>query len=415
MPLRILLPAIGSSGDLHPSLEIGRRLRERGHHVTLVANEIYEPQARTNGLDFVPLGTTQEAESMTQDPRLWHPLWGFGCIMERAVLPYVEPLYRLIEARQGPDLVVAGTSLCFGALYAREKLGVRTAVIHLQPTLFRSLVDSGVYGIPMGPGVPRLAKRAFFWTIDRLWVDRFLNRPLSLFRRSIGLGPSDRHFHAGVHNADLVLALFPAWFAPRQPDWPENTELTGFVLHDRSAEVPLSPQVERFLDDGPPPVIVTPGSAARDRHRYFQTAVEACERAGLRALLITNFPEQLPARLPDGMMASGYLPFGRVFPRCRTVIHHGGIGTLAQAAAAGTPQLVVPNTHDQPDNGARVERLGLGLCINTRRFTARSGAEALLRLGDSSFLESCHLTSTLAVNEDGADRARRLIEFLGSP
>ena len=69
-------------------------------------------------------------------------------------------------------------------------------------------------------------------------------------------------------------------------------------------------------------------------------------------MLITNFPAQLPATLPSGFKAFGYLPFSDVLPRAALLVYHGGIGTLAQAVKAGVPQLVVPSAHDQFDNGS---------------------------------------------------------------
>jgi rhamnosyltransferase subunit B len=41
-------------------------------------------------------------------------------------------------------------------------------------------------------------------------------------------------------------------------------------------------------------------------------------------------------------------------------VHHGGIGTCAQALRAGVPQLVWPQAYDQFDNALRIEALGAG-------------------------------------------------------
>ncbi len=73
------------------------------------------------------------------------------------------------------------------------------------------------------------------------------------------------------------------------------------------------------------------------------------------------------------MKTFGYLPFSEVLPRAAMLVYHGGIGTLAQTIKAGIPHLVVPNGHDQFDNGWRIERLGLGRSIpQTRIVRARS-------------------------------------------
>ena len=97
-------------------------------------------------------------------------------------------------------------------------------------------------------------------------------------------------------------------------------------------------------------------------------------------MLVTNHPAQLPADLPHGIRAFSYLPFSRILPRAAAIVYHGGIGTLAQAVRAGIPHLIVPNAHDQPDNGQRIERLGLGLSISQRRYRPARAARAITEL-----------------------------------
>jgi rhamnosyltransferase subunit B len=386
MPLRILLAAIGSSGDVNPVIGLGCALQRRGHEVTLATNEIFEGQVRRLGLNFAPLGLKSEAEAMMRDPRLWHPRKGFRCVMEGALLPNIERLYALIERHQGPGAVVAATTLCLGARVAQEKLGVPTATLHLQPTVFRSHVDNGILGpFNMGPAMPEPIKRAIFWVIDKLYGDRLVCPRLNTFRATLGLAPVRGVFGTYMHSPQLVLGLFPPWFAPVQPDWPPNTHLTGFIFHDAGGEEKAHAEADRFLESGFAPVLVTPGSAATDRTSFFRNTVEACAKARVRAMLVTNFPEQLPSHLPDGIQAFSYLPFSHVLPRCAAIVHHGGIGTLAQAARAGVPQLVVANAHDQPDNAARVERLGLGYGTTQRHYGrsyARKSLAGLLASGD---------------------------------
>jgi len=171
MPLRILLPAIGSSGDVHPVIGLGRALKARGHSVTVITNGIFSDQIRGNGLGFIELGTRAEAEALMRDPRLWHLRKGFRCIVEGAILPQVRRLYSTIEANRDSSTVVAATTLCLGARVAQERLGIPTATIHLQPGVFRSLVDNGRLGpMDFGPGKPRILKQLIFWAADRFFV-----------------------------------------------------------------------------------------------------------------------------------------------------------------------------------------------------------------------------------------------------
>jgi UDP:flavonoid glycosyltransferase YjiC (YdhE family) len=378
MPLRILLPAIGSSGDIHPVIGIGRALKARGHRVTVVTNDIFSAQIRASGLEFIALGTKAEAEAVMSDPGLWHERKGFRVIFEKAVLPHIRPLYEIIAAHRGPSSVVAATTLCLGARVAQERLGVPTASLHLQPLVFRSLGEYGRLGfLDLGPGMPRFVKRALFWIGDTALIDPLVGPPLNAFRAELGLGPVRGIFSSYLHSPQLVLGLFPEWFAPPQPDWPPNTHLTGFILHDDDGRAALPDDAEAFLAAGTRPIVVTPGSAAMDRGRFLQTTVDACRATGTRAMLVTNFPGHLPKDLPEGVRAFSYLPFSRLLPRCAAIAYHGGVGTLAQTVRAGVPHLVVANTFDQPDNGQRIERFGLGIAIGQGRYRAGNAARAI--------------------------------------
>ena len=95
--LDILLPTIGSAGDVHPVIELGSALKKRGHRATVITNQFFEQQAHDAGLEFAALGTVQEAEAIIANPRLWHPTKSFDCIAERAILRNIVPLYHIIR------------------------------------------------------------------------------------------------------------------------------------------------------------------------------------------------------------------------------------------------------------------------------------------------------------------------------
>jgi UDP:flavonoid glycosyltransferase YjiC (YdhE family) len=214
-----------------------------------------------------------------------------------------------------------------------------------------------------------------------------------------------------------VIGFFPPWFAPPQPDWPENLHLVGFPLWDGGGgPAPLPPEAARFLDDGEPPVVITPGSAAATMHRYFAESVEALRRLGTRAMLVTNFPQQLPHPLPANVAAFGYLPFSELLPRAALLVHHGGIGTLSQAIASGIPHLVVPASHDQFDNGWRIERLGLGRSIPQSRYRALRAAQAIEEIrGNRTMREQARERAAMLDGADALSRACDLVEALAAP
>jgi UDP:flavonoid glycosyltransferase YjiC (YdhE family) len=387
--LRVLLPTLGSAGDVHPVIALGLALQARTHRVTIITNPLFRPLIESHGLQFLPVGTIEDAYAAIADPQLWHPRKGFAVVARRIMVPAIAEIYSLIEKHADADTVVAASGIALGARVAQEKLGVPTATVHLQPIIIRSLIEHGFAGnFRISASQPTWFKRALFRLADWTVIDRELKQPLNTFRAALGLAPVDRVLRHWVHSPQCVIGFFPEWFAPPQVDWPPHTHLVGFPLWDGGDAGASAPDAEEFLSAGEPPIIFTPGSAGSTMHRFFHESVEAARRLGMRAMLVTNFPEQLPRVLPPGVSAFGYLPFSQLLRRAALVVYHGGIGTLAQTIKAGVAHLIVPNGHDQFDNAWRIEHLGLGRSIAQRRYRSDRAVQAIrVLLSDGALKE----------------------------
>ena len=414
--LDVLLPTIGSAGDVHPFVALGLALQARGHRATVLTNPIFQDLIEAQGLGFRPVGTLEDARAAIADPDLWHPRKGFEVVARRAILPGMAEIYRHIEREAGPRTVVVSSGITFGARIAQERLGVPLATVHLQPSIIRSLVDSGMAGnIRISASQPMWFKRGFFRLADWLVIDRALKAPVNEFRATLGLRPVDRLMYRWLHSPQLVIGFFPDWFASPQPDWPPETHLVGFPLWDSGKPGAIPPEAEAFLRDGEPPVIFTPGSAGATMHRYFRESVAAARDLGVRAMLVTNFLDQVPGDLPTRIKAFGYLPFSEVLPRAAVLVYHGGIGTLAQTIKADIPHLVVPNGHDQFDNGFRIERLGLGRSIPQTAYRGPAVVRAVRGiLEDGAVRARCHDYSSRIDSDAALTRASELIEGMAA-
>jgi UDP:flavonoid glycosyltransferase YjiC (YdhE family) len=190
--------------------------------------------------------------------------------------------------------------------------------------------------------------------------------------------------------------------------------MAGFPQYDESDQQHLSPSLRQFLDAGDAPIVFTPGSANQNAAAFFRAAVDASARLNRRALLLTRFTEHLPT-LPPTVHHEGYAPLSRLLPRSAALVHHGGIGTLAQALAAGVPQLTMPMGFDQPDNTARLLRLGVADWIAPSQFTGERVAPLLDRLlTDPAVASSCAKYAALLKDGSALARTCDLVEALSS-
>ena len=384
MPKHILLIPVGSHGDVNPYIGLGAALKKRGHQVTVITNAYFEDLVTKEGLGFAALGTRDEFLRLVNHPDLWHPLRGFFLIYRDGVIPALRPMYKMVAERYIPgQTLVVGSVLAMGARIAQEKLGVPFVSVHLQPAIFRSFLKP-----PLLPGhgfvqhLPPWAVRGVYRGID--WIaDRILAPEINRFRAELGLAPVRGIIDQWWHSPARIVGLFPEWYAPPAPDWPPQTRLTGFPLYDGSSAAGVPAELDAFLAEGPPPVVFTPGSAMSQGASFFRESVQACTILGCRGILLTKFPASVPKHLPSTVRCFGYVPFSQLLPRAAVFVHHGGIGTTAQALAAGGPQLVMPLAHDQPDNAARVKSLGAGLVIKPQRYRAHRVVQCLQELLDN--------------------------------
>lgn len=382
--MRYLLAPVGSSGDIHPFIGIGRELQARGHEVFLFAAEPHHGVATRNGLPFIATATDEEYHAATLNPDLWHPRKGFETVLT-LVMPKLESSRKALEDHYQPGrTMLVGHPLSFAARAFEEVTGAPAATIHLAPSSIRSAYK--VPALPPGVDVSRLPlwlKRLLWWVIDRSAVDPHITPVLNRWRATLGLSPVHRVFKDWINSPRRVIGLFPEWFGPRQPDWPAVFEHASFPLWDDPADTHIDPELSTFLASGAPPVVVTPGSANRHAESFFTAAAEALERLGLRGLFLTGYPEQLPAHLPDTILHRRYAPFSLVLPRSALLVSHGGIGTVAQGLAAGIPQLIMAMAFDQPDNAMRLESLGVAHWLQPKHFTADRVARMLHDLLDT--------------------------------
>jgi rhamnosyltransferase subunit B len=412
--MNILLVPVGSHGDVHPFVGMGLGLKQRGHAISLLANEVYRPLAEKHGFDFAPIGTVEDYHRLTHDPLLWHPSKSLRAVFVEDLLRQYLPLtYRAIESRyvRGQTAVLAG-SLGFAPRIAHEKLGVPLATIHLQPISIASVADPPQFPASISlKWFPKPVRRMLYWYIERIVVDGYLAGPVNDFRQQLGLAPIRRIWGNWRHSPQLILGLFPNWFASA-PDWPLQMQQTGFIRYDEGESPELPAGLELFLNAGEPPVVVSFGSAMRQARPHLEAAVEACRRLGLRCVLLAKNGDQIPPNLPEGCRQFDYAPFSRVFPRAAAVIHHGGVGTTAQALSAAVPQLVMPMAFDQPDNAARLVRLGVAKSLPAAKFTAER-ATAILQslLNDQQVRPACAKWAS-EMRADPLPRSCDLIESL---
>ncbi|KAB8141435.1 glycosyltransferase family 1 protein [Chloroflexia bacterium SDU3-3] len=368
---RMLLATHGTNGDVLPFIALGAALRARGHDVSLMTHAHYQRPTLDAGLAFLPLDTAEQYERQLDDSHLlMNPLHDPQSLIRfyqrNRQFEQMHEEFQALRALvvPGDTVIVARHTSGLAALMLGEATGAPVAWVALSPSQLMTLpVTSYMYGQVLSGGINQL-------------------------RQGLGLPPV-RDWRRWLDSPQVQLGLWPEWFAPPEPEWPRSLAPVGFVLHDAAEDGELPPELRELLQRHPHPVLITGGTGQLLHAEFYRAAVEACHRAGLRALLVTRHRELVPSPLPMNIHWFPALPFRTLMPQVGAVLHHGGMGTLARALWAGAPQLILADGADRPDNAARLHRLGLAQWAAPERWSSPAVVEQLASLATPEARQRC--------------------------
>ncbi|MEM9214340.1 MAG: substrate-binding domain-containing protein [Cyanobacteria bacterium P01_F01_bin.150] len=376
---RIIMTAYGSLGDVYPYMAIAKGLKARGHCPVIATSESFRHNIEAENIEFCSIRPDISFLAQQQDWEWVNALRECQREIEHDICYNLMPHLRssfidLKQATQAADLLITHPLSFSGYLVAK------TAEIPWISTVLSPLSMMSAYDLP-GKSPPsnsayenalRLVSNDALLRFNQ-WQARHWSGPIRQLSSELELEPSCDPVFEGKHSPHLVLALFSPLLASPQLDWPSQTRMTGFPFYHRLTDQQCSPELHHFLDTGEPPIVFTLGSSAVwTPGNFYLTSIRAAEALGYRAVLLMGpSANNITANeLPKGVIAVDYIPHSVILPRAAAIVHHGGVGTTGQALRSGKPMLVVPFTHDQPDNAARLARLGVGRTINHCEYTA---------------------------------------------
>ena len=413
---KIVLSTFGSLGDLHPMLALAIELRKRGHKIVINSIEVYREKIDALEFEFHPLRPDVNPENDRELAReIMDAKTGTEKLLKEILLPNIRPMYEdLMKAVRGADLLITG-EVVFPAASVVEKTGIKWITTSLAPASFLS---------PHDPFVPPTAQwlkhfrflGATFHGAIYSMIHRLVNSWLASyrdFRREIGLNENHDPIFKDKFSNLLHLAMFSKVLGKPQPDWHSPTLQTGFCFYDGQNDLGKMPEkLTEFLDAGEPPIVFTLGSAAvLDARDFFEESAKAAQLLNRRAVLLYGLFNEPPKILDENIVGFDYAPFSLIFPRASVVVHQGGVGTTAQVLRAGTPHLIMPYSHDQPDNAARCERIGIAETISRDVYNAQKAAKKLsILLENESYKINAIEASRIVKAEQGTRTACDAIE-----
>jgi UDP:flavonoid glycosyltransferase YjiC (YdhE family) len=392
---KALLATFGTLGDVYPFIAIALALKARGIKAVIAAPGIYRQAIEAENIAYAVLRPDEsdlmEALGVDVAGMFATMLKNPHFILDEIYLRFLDETHDdVMAAAEGADVLIAH-SLLVGAHQAAETLGIPCARVALAPLHLQSAQDPSV--TPPAPYVIAPKSRAavayngIVRSVVRLSVNARMRR-LHAFRRRRGLPPTREDFFLDFgrpNGASACFGLYSPLFAPPRRDQPANLVVPGFPFYtptDPSRRT-MAPALRAFLDAGDPPIVFTLGSfAPAVAGDFYDRSIAAARALGRRAVLLagSKHDARLAAIAGPAEHVCAQAAHGLLFSEALCIVHHGGVGTMAEALRAGKPQIVVPFFGDQPDQGARVERLGVGTTVRLADYDLKKATAALSAL-----------------------------------
>jgi sterol 3beta-glucosyltransferase len=398
--MKIVIPTIGTRGDVQPFIGLAQGLARAGHTVTLASHPCMRRLVESYTVGFAPIGPDIDLgqETAAIRARSRNAIVGLVRVMRFAFKMLEQSYTDILDQCQGANLVISPSNSAAGKNEA-ELLSVPSASVNFMP-----------WSIPVHDPNRPFYKRLVFSAIDRL-IELITTRPLNRLRQRQGLPPVGPEGFTSAH-LDLV-PISPAVFEPNLY-WESRHQVVGYWFVEEPSGWEPPEDLLAFLQNGEPPLLISLGAMSLGNGDAVETArlfVDAVQAAGIRAIIQGWEAELRQLTLPPTIYAAGSLPHSWLMPRTTGVVHHGGFGTTAATLRAGIPHLVIAHVADQFYWGQRVHKLGVGLPFISRpRLSPTRLVAALQALSHNDKLRSAaSLLGEQIRTESGVDNAVRLI------
>lgn len=426
---------IGSRGDVQPYIALCKGFLKEGHKPKIATHAEFEPWIRKHGIDFAPVeGDPAELMRICVENGMFTPSFlyeanskvchFFNCIRNptndilvqfRGFLDTL--LVTAWTACQGADVLIESPSAMAG-IHIAEALEIPYFRAFTMPWT-RTRAYPHAFAVPnhkMGGAYNYMTYVLFdniFWQATASQVNRWRRKVLNLGPTTLDrLQPNKVPFLYNFSPSVVVPPLdFPDWirvtgywFLDEASTWTPPPALTSFIARARADKMPLV-----YIGFGS--VVVS------DSKALTASVVAAVQKADVRCVLSKGWSDRLDSSaqktqpevsLPDSIFLITSAPHDWLFSQMDAAVHHGGAGTTGASLRAGIPTIIKPFFGDQFFFGARLQDLGVGVCI--RKVSEQVLGKALwIATNDARMKDKARLLGEQIRNEDGVSNAIKAV------
>jgi sterol 3beta-glucosyltransferase len=421
---KVVIPTVGSLGDVLPCILLGDSLKKAGYHVTIVATPKYQKRIEEHGLEWADIvgdieyvmSETKEGQEVSRNPSLLK----IGAL-KGLFNPLVEKWFTAMHktCSDADYIIYTIPTLASGYSLAEANPKIKCAVLNCYPNTPTNSFAAPMLGSAQSwfgfmNSLKWKLQDTGAWSLSKDTINRLRKEVLNL--------PPTTDFRGTITKWGMPsLTLYSQALLPRPKDWPANEYMLGPILCSPN-EFEKPERVTKFLESGDAPVYIGMGSTmsimfdAAEQHQLIGTWVQGLEQLNRRGLInLQGFSQvdQFLASQPERaniLFVTQNISHEWLFPQCRSVVHHGGAGTTHTGIRYGLPTFILPVAADQPFNGDIIHRNNMGPePVPIRKLTLKKFVKGLTELEKPLYRETAQKAAEKMKTENVLETAVKIL------
>ncbi|KAF4540217.1 UDP-glucuronosyl/UDP-glucosyltransferase [Lasiodiplodia theobromae] len=434
--MNIAVLITGSRGDVQPFIALSKVLQGPPYHhrVRIVTHPNFKGFVEENGIEFYSMGGDPEKlmAYMVRNPSILPSLASMKAgdvgMRRKEIAEMLYGAWRgCTEAGDGiedltdndipfvADAIIANPP-SYAHIHIAEKLSVPLHIMFTMPWSPTTAFPHPLANVHASKATSKVANWTSYYEMDLLTWEGLADL-INRFRvRTLDLDPLSPLW-AHLLFTRLEVPFTYCWseaLIPKPADWGPHISISGFFFLSLASSYTPSPELQAFLDAGPPPVYIGFGSiVVDDAQRLTDIVLEAVKKSGVRALVSRGWGNMGGSDVPDNVFLLGNVPHDWLFPRVSAVVHHGGAGTTAIGIALGKPTVIVPFFGDQPWWASMVYRAGAGPeAVHFKKLTADKLAQNITEALKPEMQIRANELAAKIHGEKGAEKAAEIFQSM---
>ncbi|MFO8062528.1 MAG: glycosyltransferase [bacterium] len=413
--MKILISAIGSTGDTLPLIQLASALTRAGHTVLFAAHEEFSGTILSEGLEFIRMPAAPSNILSRTEGSTWMHSGTSSLNFVRGLKNLIGDIIEetgntLLEYARDTDMLIYST-LSVMAPDIAEYFKIKSIGVFYQPLFSTDNFPAMLMPDPSPLQLPFYNKLSFK-TAEYMFNSIFADSLNKWRMHALKKKPRGFLYDYSIHSLKRDIRFFPVseYLLPKPGDWPHTVIQTGYWYDDDNETDPV---LDDFIESGSKPYYIGFGSMTpRDGEEIIKVLNEIARTYNERFVLCRGWTDYNAPR-NSNIYTADFVNHNVYLSRMKGIIHHCGSGTAGAALRSGVPSVPVPFFADQFFWAKQLRRINTAShLLPISQFSVKNLLRAFDEIERPDVRRSAVEISGKVIAQKGIEKAVRIIDNL---